>query len=172
MSAHKLELELTLRPLATEDIGSVAAIHVAAFREPGDDALAQAEASLREELARPWAHVWVACRDDGVAGAFVAWVVADEVHVLDVATHRDLRRQGVGRALVSELVALARRQHALHMYLEVRRSNVAAIALYRGAGFAAVGIRARYYGDDEDAVEMALGFDARTGEVLPRADEV
>jgi ribosomal protein S18 acetylase RimI-like enzyme len=47
------------------------------------------------------------------------------------------------------------------VYLEVRRSNVAAIALYLEAGFAAVGIRERYYANDEDAVEMALTLDGQ-----------
>jgi ribosomal-protein-alanine N-acetyltransferase len=163
---------LTLRPIATEDLDAVAAIHVSAFHGQGDDALSLARTSLHEELGRPWAHVWVACVDERAIGAFVAWVVADEVHVLDVATHPDRRRQGVGRALVNELLALARRQRALHMYLEVRRSNVAAIALYRGVGFAAVGVRARYYANDEDAIEMALALDPETGDVLARADEV
>jgi ribosomal protein S18 acetylase RimI-like enzyme len=61
---------------------------------------------------------------------------------------------------------------ARHLLLEVRRSNGPAIALYRALGFFAMGVRARYYPDDEDAVEMVLAFDAVTGEVVPRSDEV
>jgi ribosomal-protein-alanine N-acetyltransferase len=148
--------DLILRAMTAGDVAEVAAIHVTAFRETDEGALERAIANLREELARPWARVWVACSGEQVIGAFVAWVVADEVHVLDVATHPDHRRRGVGRALVKEVLALAERERAVHVYLEVRRSNVAAIALYRGAGFAAVGIRERYYANDEDAVEMAL----------------
>ena len=45
-----------------------------------------------------------------------------------------------------------------HVLLEVRRSNAAAIALYRALGFFAMGVRARYYPDDEDAVEMVLAL--------------
>jgi len=56
--------------------------------------------------------------------------------------------------------------------LEVRRSNDAAIALYRTMDFFATRVRARYYPDDEDAVEMLLLLDPRTGEVLPHDDEV
>ena len=47
-----------------------------------------------------------------------------------------------------------------HVLLEVRRSNAPAIALYRALGFFAMGVRARYYPDDEDAVEMVLAFDS------------
>ncbi len=59
-----------------------------------------------------------------------------------------------------------------HVLLEVRRSNASAIALYRRLGFVAMGVRARYYPDDEDAVEMVLRLDPRTGVVVPGEDEV
>jgi len=163
---------LTVRPLRPEDIPEVALIHVLAFREHGIDAVERAASNLHEELARPWSRVWVATADARVVGSFVAWVVADEVHVLDVATHPDERRRGTGRALVRELLDLARREHARHVYLEVRRSNAPAIALYRGEGFAAVGVRERYYANDEDAVEMALAIDGETGEIVRGMDEV
>ncbi len=47
-----------------------------------------------------------------------------------------------------------------------------AIALYRALGFFAIGVRTRYYPDDEDAIEMVLAFDSATGEIVPHADEV
>jgi ribosomal protein S18 acetylase RimI-like enzyme len=59
-----------------------------------------------------------------------------------------------------------------HVLLEVRRSNAAAIALYRVFGFFAMGVRARYYPDDEDAVEMVLLFDQVTGKIVEHEDEV
>lgn len=165
-------LRVSLRPLAPGDIPSVAAIHVASFRESGPDAMLRATLSLEEDLLRGWAHVWVACIGDDVVGAFVAWIVVDEVHLLDVATHPAHRRRGVGRALVDALLALARREHAVQIYLEARRSNVAATTLYRSVGFAAVGLRQKYYPDEEDAVEMALTLDRATGAVVPRTDLV
>jgi ribosomal-protein-alanine N-acetyltransferase len=162
--------EIEVRALAPEDAPFVAAIHVAAFEERGSEALARASAGLAEELARPWAHVRVARAGGLVVGAAVAWVVADELHILDVATDPLHRRAGVGRALVRDLIALARTHRAVHLYLEVRRSNAAAIALYRDAGFAPVGVRARYYADDEDAVEMALELDRTTFEIVRPAE--
>jgi ribosomal-protein-alanine N-acetyltransferase len=101
----------------------------------------------------------------------LAWHVADELHVLDVATHPELRRRGYGRALMQQSLAYAKENHIRHLLLEVRRSNVPAIRLYRDCGFFAMGIRKRYYPDDEDAVEMALVLDER-GEVDKRRDEV
>ena len=133
---------------------------------------------LRAELQRPWARVWVArdaANESGeaeVVAFLVVWQVADELHVLNVATRANRRRSGIARALLTHLVAHGRATHAKHVLLEVRRSNAPAIALYRALGFFAMGVRSRYYPDDEDAVEMVLAFDAETGNVVARADEV
>jgi ribosomal-protein-alanine N-acetyltransferase len=131
------------------------------------------EAHLREELARPWAKLWVA-RDEGagVVAFLIAWHVVDELHILDVATRPDRRRRGIGRALMVEVVRFAKESHVRHVLLEVRRSNRPAIALYRAVGFFAMGVRSRYYPDDEDAIEMVLQLDPNTGDVVAHADEV
>jgi ribosomal-protein-alanine N-acetyltransferase len=154
------------------------------------------EEQVRAELQRPWAHAWVAreevgreeedeegareprARDDTaregrhVAAYVIAWHVADELHVLNVATREDRRRRGIARQLMDHVVAHARAARVKHLLLEVRRSNAPAIALYRALGFFAMGVRSRYYPDDEDAIEMVLAFDLATGEVVSRADEV
>jgi ribosomal-protein-alanine N-acetyltransferase len=130
------------------------------------------EEQLRAEIQRPWARLWVA-RDERVVVAFViAWHVADELHVLNVATREERRRKGIARQLMDHVVAHARAVRVKHVLLEVRRSNLPAIALYRSVGFFAMGVRARYYQDDEDAIEMVLAFDVDTGEIVPHADEV
>jgi ribosomal-protein-alanine N-acetyltransferase len=118
------------------------------------------EGRLKEELARPWARVRVARDDAGRAiGIIVAWVVADEVHVLDIAVHEKRRREGIARALLDDLTGDARARGARHVYLEVRRSNVPAIHLYSGAGFIEHNVRKAYYPDGEDALEMALSLE-------------
>jgi ribosomal-protein-alanine N-acetyltransferase len=131
------------------------------------------ESQLREELARPWARLWVAREQGaGVVAFVISWHVVDEIHVLNVATRADRRRRGIARALMLELLGYAKEKNARHVLLEVRRSNRAAIALYRAVGFFAMGVRSRYYPDGEDAVEMVLQLDPHTGEVVAHADEV
>jgi ribosomal-protein-alanine N-acetyltransferase len=131
------------------------------------------EKELREELARPWTRTWVAREEGQAAIAFaIAWHVADELHLLNIATREDRRRRGIGRALLAGLLGYAREQRLRHVLLEVRRSNTPAIALYRDAGFFAMGVRPRYYPDDEDAIEMVLLLDPKTGAVVAHADEV
>jgi [ribosomal protein S18]-alanine N-acetyltransferase len=146
------------------DIGAVAAMANATRLD---------EAQLRDELARSWSREWVAREEgEGVVAFVLAWHVADEVHVLNVTTRPDRRRRGIGRALMNAVVAYGRDSRSKHVLLEVRRSNRPAIALYRSLGFFAVGVRSRYYPDDEDAVEMMLLYDQKTGEVLARDDEI
>lgn len=127
--------------------------------------------SVVEEHGRPWGRVWVAEGVEGPLGFLVAWHVADELHVLQVATAPALRRRGIGRALLREALGYAATGAVRNVVLEVRRTNRPALALYRAFGFAVVGLRRGYYDDTgEDAVEMMLVFDTRTGLVLPEPD--
>ena len=84
-----------------------------------------------------------------------------------------MRRLGVATRLMEEAIAYASAQGVRIVLLEVRRSNRAAIRLYRALRFTAMGVRPGYYTDnDEDAVEMVLSLDPRTGRVIPGHDEV
>jgi ribosomal-protein-alanine N-acetyltransferase len=116
----------------------------------------------------------VAREADGAAvvAFVVTWHVVDEIHVLSLATRPDVRRRGAARALMDEVIAFARARGVKQLLLEVRRSNRAAIALYRSLGFHASSVRVRYYADDEDAIEMVLALDPATGAVVRRDDEV
>jgi ribosomal-protein-alanine N-acetyltransferase len=128
---------------------------------------------LHAELARSWSHALVAKEaGEDIVGFVAFWHVADEIHLLNLATRVDRRRRGVARALMENVVGYAGSRRARTVLLEVRRSNLPAIALYRAFGFFVVGLRPRYYQDDEDAIEMALSLDPETGAVLSRADEV
>lgn len=133
-----------------------------------------AEEHLREELARPWTKAWVAMGndEDRVVGYLLSWHVADELHILQVASALGDRRRGIGRALVEQALAYAVSQRVRLVLLEVRRSNGAAIALYRRVGFIGSSVRRGYYSDGEDALEMLLELDPLTGARVPRVDEV
>lgn len=160
---------LVTRILPREDV------ELAVLDEIARACFAENTFSLREELARPWSRVWAACLAEGAAPAsfLIAWHVADELHVLNIATAPPSRRCGLARALMEEALAYAAGQHVRILLLEVRRSNRAAIKLYRGLGFTAFGVRANYYADnDEDAIEMILALDPESGRVVPGQDEI
>ena len=140
---------------------------VARIAELGDQIL-----EIPAELARTWAHLWVARESAGgdALGFLLAWSVADELQVINVATHPDFRRRGVARALLGEALAQAQRDRARLVLLEVRRGNAAAIALYRAHGFSVCNVRRAYYADNEDAFEMMLAIDPITRAFLPGTD--
>ncbi|HEX4334983.1 MAG TPA: GNAT family N-acetyltransferase [Polyangiaceae bacterium] len=133
-----------------------------------------ANIDVEAELGRPWARLWVARVAPGEPplGFLLAWVVADELHLIHVATHPNGRRRGAARALMSELLAHGASVQTRLVLLEVRRSNRPAIRLYRGFGFTAMGVRRDYYPNGEDAIEMRLTLDPTTGKIIPGRDEV
>jgi len=94
-----------------------------------------------------------------VIGFFAGWVVEDELHVNNVASHQDYRRIGIGRSLMEAAIDEAGRRGVAHVILEVRASNEAAQMLYRDLGFSFVGRRRDYYRlPTEDALVMKLKF--------------
>lgn len=112
-----------------------------------------------EELERAWSRIDVVKL--GGAGdvlAFVCyWLVADEVHVLNVATATEERRQGHATRLLEHVARVGRQRGAREITLEVRRSNGPANALYRHLGYRLVGVRPAYYVEDrEDALVLTL----------------
>jgi len=157
-----------IEAMGPEDIDAVLAIDSASFHSH------QATANhLREEMDRPWSLLWVARAPRGEAAAFIVlWHVADELHVLNVATDPACRRQGYARALMDRTIAFAQAHEVRLVVLEVRRSNVAAIALYRALGFSAMGVRRGYYSDGEDGIDMMLTFDPETKEIVRQPDEL
>ena len=87
-----------------------------------------------------------------------------------IAVSPEMRGQGLGREMMTELLAEAQRRAATRVFLEVRADNAVAQALYRDLGFIPVGVRAGYYQpDDVDAVMMRwdLGPSGRPGSQSP-----
>jgi [ribosomal protein S18]-alanine N-acetyltransferase len=116
---------------------------------------------IEDELKQSWALARVARldADSEAVGFLLAWWAADEVHLLQLATHPKARRKGVARRLLTELIEESRARGSRLMILEVRASNVAAINLYRSLGFEVMGVRRHYYADNgEDAFEMRLSL--------------
>jgi [ribosomal protein S18]-alanine N-acetyltransferase len=107
------------------------------------------------ELARAWARIDVGRIGDAIVAFCNYWLVTTELHVLAIATRPELRGRGLARELLAHVLASGQAAGCTLATLEVRRSNVAAIALYERAGFKTVHVRARYYQDDnEDALVM------------------
>ncbi len=87
------------------------------------------------------------------AGFLVARSLGPDWEIENLAVARHVRRRGVGRALVAELLRRASAAGAAGVTLEVRQSNQPARALYESSGFQVIACRSAYYHDpQEDAV--------------------
>ncbi len=94
----------------------------------------------------------VSLRAGEVSGFIEAQIIADEIHLYDVAVAPKFRRQGIAEALIEKLIELPYDV----ILLEVRESNLAALQLYKKCGFAIDGIRKNYYSAPvENAVLMS-----------------
>ncbi len=81
--------------------------------------------------------------------------VLDEGSVTNIATHPEYRRQGLGRAVTARMLEEAVRRGLSSVFLEVRESNTAALALYEGLGFRVCGVRKNFYRrPTESALQM------------------
>lgn len=150
----------TIRKAGLTDIKAIFAIEKASFPTPWSRWIFLAE------LTQPVSHFLVV----GPAppepwqlwGYLVFWVVADEMHLLNLAVHPEQRGRGLGRTLLTEALAQARAQGAQVAWLEVRPSNGPARALYASFGFKEVGLRPGYYDDtQEDAILLALEWEEK-----------
>jgi ribosomal-protein-alanine N-acetyltransferase len=155
MAVSKLPREFEIEPMRLGDLDAVMEIEKASFRSPWSGQV------FLEEMSRDWAHVDVVRDRDRRAVAFGNyWLVADEVHLLNIASHPEHRRQGHASRLLAHVIEFGRARACRVVTLEVRRSNAAAIRLYRRFGFRAVGVRPNYYAEDqEDAVVMLLDLE-------------
>ncbi|MGB8260217.1 MAG: ribosomal protein S18-alanine N-acetyltransferase, partial [Terracidiphilus sp.] len=120
------------------------------------------EAALEPDSARlRIALVAEAVAEEMLAGFAVASVLAPEAELETIAVAPAWQRQGVARQLLAALLGALARAGAQELRLEVRASNLPALALYRAAGFREAGRRPRYYANpEEDALLLRLEFGA------------
>ena len=101
----------------------------------------------------------VLCMDGEICGHAIMSSAAGEAHLLNVCVRSDRQGIGLGRLFVRYVLRRAQVLGAETMFLEVRPSNMAAVALYDSLGFVEVGRRREYYPGDlgrEDALVLAL----------------
>jgi ribosomal-protein-alanine N-acetyltransferase len=135
------------------------------------DDLADVVALEMAEQPRPWsermfAHeletenrTYLVAEAERIVGFGGLMIIGDEAHVTTLLVTESHRGEGVGRRLVRTLIESAVRLGARHLTLEVRTSNETARHLYSGVGLAPVGIRPKYYGDEDALIMWAQDID-------------
>jgi ribosomal-protein-alanine N-acetyltransferase len=151
-AAHGQPRLVKFRAMAPGDVPAVAAVERASYTFPWS-----------EGIFRDCLRVGYLCRVADIERDIVAYGIvamgAGEAHILNLCVRADLRGRSVGRQMLMLLIERARQAGMTDTFLEVRPSNLHAIALYQSVGFVQVGIRKGYYqavGGREDALVLKL----------------
>lgn len=153
MSAVLRPVEARLEPLDTARLEPVLQIEQRAYPHPWT------RGNFQDALKSGY-HARVLLAGDELLGYYVAMQGVDEVHLLNITVAPNYQHQGWGRIMLDALALWARSLDAQWLWLEVRVSNIRAIAIYEAHGYRGVGLRKNYYpaghGQREDAVVMSL----------------
>jgi ribosomal-protein-alanine N-acetyltransferase len=147
-------MRIEVVPMKLEDLNEVLEIEALAFSTPWSR-----NSFLYELLENERALYLTAKNEYGrIMGYVGMWIVFDEGHITNLATHPQYRRQGVARKLMGELIIASKERAVRYLTLEVRRTNSEAQELYQKLGFVHMGVRRKYYLDNnEDALIMWKG---------------
>lgn len=143
-----------MRAMTLDDVDAVFAIEQAVQAYPWTrgnftDALANGYLCRVEEA------------DGEIHGYAVMMPLLDEAELLSIGVAAAHQRKGLGHAMLLEMIGVARERNIHRVFLEVRASNFAALALYHSTGFADIGLRRGYYRNawgNEDAITMACNL--------------
>lgn len=155
-----LSPRVEVRGMARGDLDAITRIETASYPFPWTRGIFQ-------DCLRVGYRCHVLEADGEIAGYGIVSHALDEAHLLNLCIHPDQRRGGLARLMLEYVVREARVGAADRLFLEVRPSNEAAVALYRSSGFRAIGRRPGYYPADEgreDAMVMVLHFDGQRGQ--------
>lgn len=134
-------------PMQEAHIAQIAALEKQCFSDPWS------EVSVRSELSNPLSD-WLVAEEDGKLIGYVgSQSVPPEADVMNLAVAPEWRKKGIGRALMTALIAQLHSRGITALFLEVRVGNIPAQNLYRGLEFVEVGRRPKYYvNPTEDAL--------------------
>ena len=151
MSA-RWDVRPAMRPMAPSDLRHVLVIERAIYEFPWT------EGNFRDALVAGYAAAVIEV-SGFLAGYRVMMMGPGEAHLLNLSVAADWQRRGLGRRLLLDALRDARSEGAAALFLEVRPSNAAGIALYADIGFQRIGVRKGYYpavDGREDAWVMSL----------------
>jgi len=149
-----LHPDYQFRPMVESDIDAIMQIEPYIYSHPWS------RGNFSDSLVSGYS-AWVLLDGAQIIGYSLMMMVLDEAHLLNLSIAKAYQKQGLGRLLLEHMVAIAKRQNAANMFLEVRPSNISAIALYENIGFSEMAIRRGYYpahNGREDAVLMGLAL--------------
>jgi ribosomal-protein-alanine N-acetyltransferase len=153
MSAQLMP-NLSLRPMQMDDLGAIMQIEPTIYSHPWT------RGNFSDSLNSGYS-AWVLEEGGEIIGYSLMMLVMDEAHLLNLSIAKAQQKRGLGRYLLEHMLKIAKNHKAANMFLEVRPSNISAIALYENMGFCEMAVRRGYYpahNGREDAVLMGLAL--------------
>ena len=139
--------DITVRQMEEKDIDSLVIIEEECFSLPWS------KKAFQESYVKDYAYFFVAEIDKEIVGYVGLYKMGNDGYITNIVISSLHRRKGIGYKLMSSVLDFAKRENMEHITLEVRESNIPAIALYEKLGFVKVGIRKDFY---EKPVENAI----------------
>lgn len=152
-------VQVQISEFQPEELPAVRALELECFSD------AWSEKLLQDLLTSKWDKTWVLKEAEMVCGYCNFRVIAGEGELMRIAVHGACRGRGYGRLLMERLLKEAEQENVADITLEVRASNVPAIALYEAYGFQKEAVRKNYY---SDPLEDALIYWKRNGKSIDR----
>ena len=140
-----------LRPMRIKDVDTVCKLESDIFPSPWSK-----NAFETELLTNTFSESWVMEKENHIVAYVIIWKVLDEIHIANIAVSLEYRGRGIAFWIMQKLLNDACHNGATRCDLEVRKSNKAAINLYKKLNFKIVGLRKNYYqSENEDALLMS-----------------
>lgn len=113
---------------------------------------------LKLELENGKSKYFVAKQENEIVGFAGILLIIDQVNIMNIVVKKDKRNFGIGSLLLEEIIRYSKIHNATSITLEVNEKNIPAIKLYKKYGFKQVGLRRKYYNNEDNAILMDLVF--------------
>ncbi|MCL2842652.1 MAG: ribosomal protein S18-alanine N-acetyltransferase [Oscillospiraceae bacterium] len=142
-------MTIQIKPAEPRHLSEIVGLEHEIFPDPWSAAL------LERRLHDSATRFLVAEGEGAIQGYGILQLLPPEAELFNIAVNPTARRQGVGKCLLEALLETAKAEGVTAIHLEVRASNIGALALYNRLGFRQIGLRKKYYDNPcEDAVLM------------------
>ena len=146
-------MQVRIEIMSENDIEAVAEIENKSFSMPWS------KEGFRSSLLRDDSEFLIAKINDKVVGYCGYYFAADEAEITNIAVDSEYRNKGIAYQIMYSVFEKCISRNTRSMYLEVRKSNIYAIMLYKKSGFIESGIRKNFYSKPkEDALVMIKQF--------------
>jgi ribosomal-protein-alanine N-acetyltransferase len=148
----------SLRPATPDDLPALLAVEARVHTAPWT------QENFEGEWEKGYSNTWVLTDDDTdreILGYVVYWLMEETIEILNIAVDFPYRGLGFAQKILQQVIREGLRQNAKRLILDVRKSNLPAVALYQKTGMAITQVRKGFYSNGEDAYHFALELEGQ-----------